>query len=153
MSITNILLEKRARELNLPLVGIFSKDALPRKKQPGGYIFNLQDSTDENGIPLPGTHWTAAWVDPTGKAVYCDSFGFLPPEQVENFLGRPLAWSNMQIQSLTSEVCGYYCLYFLYWMSHNRKVPIYKRLQLYMRQFSENPYENLRRLKRYIRPL
>lgn len=152
MSITNIKLEEHAKRMGIPLVGVYNKDQLPTKRVPGGYIFNLQDSTDEKGNNLPGTHWTAGFVE-GNRACYFDSFGFPAPEQVDDFLSQRKAWSGTQIQSLRSEVCGYYCLYFIWWMYKHRHIDFYKRFQLFLHQFSSDPKENLTLLKKYILPL
>lgn len=153
MSITNVDLDKLAQQLALPLLGIFSKDELPKARgKNGGYVFNLQDGTDEKGAPLPGTHWTAAFCE--GKqCCYFDSFGFPPPIQVGDFLGRPLLWNAMQIQSIRSETCGYYCLYFIWWMTKHRHIPFVKRFQLFMMRFRDDPTKNLTLLKGYLKPL
>lgn len=152
MSITNVELDKRARLLKLPLVGIYSKDEVPNVRRDGGYIFNLQDSVDKNGQPLPGTHWTAAFIE-KGKSCYFDSFGFPAPVQVVNFLTKPIVWSNHHIQNITSEVCGYYCLYFIWWMTKHRHIPFVRRFQLFLRRFKDDPEKNLTLLKGYLRPL
>lgn len=134
-------LEEQAKRMGLPLNGIFNKDDLPSKRQEGGYIFNLQDSVDEKGNPLPGTHWTAAYIE-GNKACYFDSFGFPPPEQVDNFIGKH-AWSGNQIQSIRSEVCGYYCLYFLWWMLKHKHIDFYERFKLFLNHFRLDPSKNL----------
>lgn len=152
MSITNTKLEEHAVRLRIPLLGVYNKDLLPSKRGNGGYIFNLQDSTDENGVSLPGTHWTAAFVE-GNRSVYFDSFGFPPPEQVEQFLSKHHAWNAAQIQSLRSEVCGYYCLYFIWFMATHRNLSFYKRFQSFLDQFSDIAEDNLKLLKRYIHPL
>ena len=50
--LTNIDLEKMANKLNLPIVGVFSKDELPNgltPRQVGSYYINMQDSTKGKG--------------------------------------------------------------------------------------------------------
>ena len=166
--ITNFDLEERAKEINIPLVGVFSKDRLPPIRRPGGYIINLQDSIDEAGNPLPGTHWTSFYIEdgPCGKlgcnprrrvAVYFDSFGVIAPQSVQEFLRpfRPWMYSEKHIQNIRSEICGYYALYFIWFMHRHRfKIKdINKRFQTFLRLFSNDPEKNKKLLEKYIRPL
>ncbi|NBP02415.1 MAG: hypothetical protein EBU90_20320 [Proteobacteria bacterium] len=150
---TNFDLEKRCRKLHIPLVGIFSKDELPIRPREGGYIINLQNSVDENGNNLPGTHWTAFYVE-GNKACYFDSFGFPSPLAIREFLKpySPVPYSDKVIQNINSGVCGSYCLYFLYFMSrHNRD--LIDRFDRFLRQFSNDPTKNRELLMKYLDPL
>ena len=151
---TNFEIEDQARTLRLGLVGVYNKDRLPRKMKSGGYVINLQDSVDEKGVPLPGTHWTAFYID-GNEAVYFDSFGFPPPQQVVRFLkSKKLAINRFQIQNTRSGVCGYYCIYFLWFCQKTRKVNLANRLHLFLSQFSlDDPTKNQSILERRIRPL
>jgi hypothetical protein len=150
--LTNFQLEELAVKIKVPLVGVYSKNELPKVKKNGGYIFNLQDSEDEHGKPLPGTHWVGAWVE-DNRSVYFDSFGFPAPVSVKRFLGKNYVWSDKVIQNVRSEICGYYCLYFLWFMSRNRKLQLVRRFQLFTDKFSDDVTDNKRILQKLIKPL
>ena len=82
MSVTNIQLEDLARQLNIPLNGIFMKDEMTFKRQNGNFIINLDDSHNEE------THWCALIIK-DNICFYFDSFGVPCPEQVIKFCKKP----------------------------------------------------------------
>ena len=65
--ISNFDLEKIADDMHLDLIGVFSKDNLPKERIVGSYIINLQDQDDGGG-----THWTAFKSDLCGY--FCLAF-------------------------------------------------------------------------------
>lgn len=152
--ITNYQLLEVANKIKIPLVGVYNKDTLPKQYRDGGYIINLQDSTDEHGNDLPGTHWTAFYLEDK-DAAYFDSFGFVPPQQVEDFLKSKynVLVSHKQIQNVQSEICGYYCLYFIYWMFHYKKLKFADRFHKFVNKFSDDVKKNKTLLEKYIKPL
>lgn len=111
--LTNKEVSEICEKINIPLVGVFSKNKLPKFVQSGGYIINLQDS--DKGY---GSHWVGLSVD-KGKAEYFDSFGFPAPNDVNEFLRNngfiPYTSSEKQIQNVDSGTCGYYCIAFLHY--------------------------------------
>lgn len=156
---TNVDLEEKALRLNIPLVGVFSKDMLPPVPKAGGYIVNLQDSDKGSG-----THWTAFYIEDCGKrggrtgrcpAVYFDSFGVIPPLSVQRFLRRNYMFSEKHIQNVRSEICGYYVIYFIWfmWNHRNRIKDLRKRFCTFLRLFSSDPTKNKTLLQKYIKPL
>lgn len=153
--LTNVDLEEQACRLHIPLVGVFSKDQLPRHRREGGYIVNLQDAADEHGNPLPGTHWTAFYIE-KGQAVYFDPFGVWPPRAVQTFLQpfRPWHFSTKQVQNIRSTICGYYVLYFVWFMARNRSLKtVRQRFQAFLRLFSTDVEKNKTLLEKYLKPL
>jgi len=145
-----------AQRNNIPLVGVFFKDKLPTMIYDGGYIINLANSTDGEG-----THWVAIYVerDQHGKqhAVYFDSFGMGLPENVKRFLwaiDESVQYNKKHIQNINSFICGYYVLYFLWYMSrycrfqesHN----IYKRFQQFQNLWSLDVEDNRKLLEQYL---
>lgn len=149
--LSNIDLEEASRRYNIPLFGVYSKDLLPHKLQKGfGYIINLQDSVNSQGGELPGTHWTALYTGPR-YGVYMDSFGFPPPVEVENSLKntypnyKTYYKNSTEIQGINTRICGYYCIYFIWYMNKFKsKYPDLKvRLQKFVDEFNEtNPSKN-----------
>lgn len=146
---TNVALEEKAVRLHIPLVGVFSKDKLPITKKDGGYIINLQDSDKGSG-----THWTAFYVEGSSR-VYFDSFGVIPPLSVQRFLRNKYVYSTKHIQNIQSEICGYYVLYFLWfmWNHRNRIRDVRQRFCAFLRLFSKDPTKNKTLLQKYIKPL
>ena len=70
----------------------------------------------ENGGEGIGNHWVMLSTHSTlsGRPFYGDSYGMPPPKRIMNFI-ESLGYTNMdyldaQIQSLKSEVCGWYAL-------------------------------------------
>lgn len=92
--------------------GVFSRDALPQGSPNGSYVINMQGMTQGD---RQGTHWVALWQNPT-MAYYFDPFGVVPPTDVIEFIGdRRFFRSSLQVQDIKSDLCGVYCLYWLWW--------------------------------------
>lgn len=148
--LSNLDLLEAARKYKINLGGVYSKDKIPLKLQTNkGYIINLENSVDSKGGQLPGSHWVAFWLDsPRNKkhikteAFYMDPFGFQPPIEVEKILSRygPYYMNSTQIQSMSSGICGYYCIYFIYYMQrYSRTIPdSRRRFQKFVDEFNEN---------------
>lgn len=130
--------------LHIPMVGIFSKDKLPPRAQPGGYIINLQDSGEGSG-----THWVSLSISRKGYASYFDSFGQPPPKDVLRFLNRKVEYSTTQLQGLNQGICGWYCVAFL-WFTLCR----HGSLRGFLRMFSrEDHVDNMKILRAMLLPL
>lgn len=164
--LTNIDLLKAASQYNIPLRDVFSKDQQPPVLCTGGYIINLENSVDSFGNRLDGSHWVALWIElspkSTPKVVYFDSFGFPPPWDTQNLLRDfvPYKYNRIQIQSTRSGICGYYALFFIWWMANQReKFPnIQERFNRFIRLFNHRKPEKNREilqnsLKKYIKNL
>lgn len=112
----NVLTDKDILEIlksnNISINGIFQKDKLHNIK-PGFYIINLQSSKDGNG-----THWTSLYYNPE-LSLYFDSYGFCCPEDIE-LLINDYKYNTIDIQSLESSSCGYYCIAFIKFL-YNKK--------------------------------
>jgi hypothetical protein len=152
--ISNTDIEKLADRLELPIVGVFSKNRLPSDLKEGSYYVNLQDAEDGDG-----THWVfAKVVDTDGdlKAIWFDSFGIGMPKEVEQFLSplNPIAYNNRQIQDINGSECGYYCLYCDYYLTHLRKfVDLDEDYNNFLSLWSGNPEDNSKLLKKFFKPL
>lgn len=115
MSTSTIDLEKYAQRLFIQneFLGVYSIDTLPKTSGPfkdTSLIINTDTSN------LPGTHWVAI-LTRDNEAYYFDPFGYPPPLKIASWLNKYFSnWSHnqRQIQSITSNYCGYFCLYFLY---------------------------------------
>ena len=75
------------------------------------YIINL-DRQIENGGEGVGNHWVC--LSTHTKPFYFNSFAMPPPQRIINFITmlgfKELFYWDKQIQSLNSQICGWYCL-------------------------------------------
>lgn len=154
---TNLDLIVASARNKIPLNGVFFKNRLPSLIRDGGYIYNLADDTDGEG-----THWTAAWVetDRQGKkqVVYFDPFGMAAPENVKKFfmvIDPTLHYSKKVVQNIDSFICGYFVLYFLWYMNRmaTKERNIFQRFRDFLALWSEDVQENRTRLEKYLRAL
>lgn len=155
--LTNVDLEQLFARNGLFLVGVFSKDQLPYKNQrvSGCYIVNLQDEYSVDGGDNAGTHWVCFFLEGK-KACYMDPFGVIMPRQVQEFLSdlKPYPYNQKQIQDIESEVCGWYCLYFCWWMLRQKHIRnMGDRLNRFCELWSDDPRKNESLLKKYIQSL
>ena len=118
-SLTSDQIETLAKKMNIPLVFADFKDLLKYEKLQHNkfYIINMEDELDENGKPNSGSHWTCFQSNkyPNGKVenIYFDSMGITAPLEVQRFLKeKEVPYNNKNIQSIVSDICGFYCLGF-----------------------------------------
>lgn len=93
--------------------GVFPSDKIPTiRKFPCALVLNT-DKHDEKG-----THWLAVYIQDKRTIEFFDSFG-LPPEvygeDITRFIKRyyRIQCNKIPVQSVTSNVCGQYCIYFI----------------------------------------
>lgn len=131
-SLTNTDLEKLINEMKLPLNNIIMRDETKEINDDGFYIINLDTSKNE------GTHWTALYYHPL-KSYYFDSFGFVPPYEVEEVI-NPYHYNNKDIQDYNSDACGWYCLAFIKFMNdkNNKEIAFKEFLKLFSKKTTEN---------------
>jgi hypothetical protein len=106
-TLSNYDITEICKKMNLPIKGIYFKDALPTKPDKGFYIINIQSKDD----PRNGTHWTCLFYDGL-KNLYYDSFGFPPPQELENII-IPYIYNDRDIQNIKTSSCGFYCIAFI----------------------------------------
>lgn len=144
---TSIQLEDMALQLDLPLLGIVSKDELHGRVKVGSIILNLQSSTDGGG-----THWTLLKVFPKGQVIYFDPYGFAPPRQVRQYIKGKIGVATREIQDLNSTMCGYYCLMCDCFMTHEKQGrDIYERFDDFLNLFKVDTKKNDQIVKDYLR--
>ena len=94
---------------------VFASNELPSKilSYPSGLI----DNTDPNN--KPGQHWVAMFLEEDKEELF-DSYG-LPPNFNTDHFTKFLAYHPADternvgtLQALNSNVCGYYCLFYLF---------------------------------------
>jgi hypothetical protein len=118
---SNVDLKLFLEILNITNVIIRSKDNFNTYPKNGNYIVNLADSDNS------GTHWTALFIK-NDIAVYFDSYGLAPPNQVKLFCkSKKLIYNTDTIQSFDSTACGYYCILFIYHFNRLNKTYITAR--------------------------
>jgi hypothetical protein len=107
--------------LEIKLNAVCPKDELKTYELKSGlYIVNLENSNQG------GSHWVALIIYSKNNqlhAFYCDSFGVLPPTEIEDFvrpLHKKLPYNNRQIQPFNSSYCGYYGLSLAYTLENSR---------------------------------
>ena len=166
--LTNYDIEKICDKLDLPLVGVFMKDELPKQRKLGSYVINMDDSSGE------GTHWVFAKIfsdsdrfddsssssdDSSYKycgALYFDPFGIGMPVEIEEFL-KPFgkkAINKKQIQSVASTQCGWYCIYCDYFLERHKKGKSYiDDYKAFLNIWDSDPKKNLELLKKFFKPL
>lgn len=122
--LSNTQVEELAKRMRVPLEGVFFKSQLKEMKmEPNrSYIINLEDEFDEVGQRNPGSHYTCFQYNKYPKGndeyVYFDSFGVCPPEEVLEFCGvKNMPYSEVDIQSLMCDACGWFCLAFLHFIN------------------------------------
>jgi hypothetical protein len=144
---TSIQLEDMALQLDLPLLGVVSKDELSGRVKVGSIIINLESSTDGNG-----SHWVLLKVFPKGQVIFFDPFGFAPPRQVKQYIKKKMAVSHRHIQDTNSTMCGYYCLMCDCFMTHQKpERDIYERFDDFLNLFKVDTKKNDQIVKDYLR--
>ena len=139
--LTNFDLEDIAEKDGLDLIGVFSKNMMPKERVAGSYIINLQDYEDGNG-----SHWVCCKIFDNGKCCYFDPFGMPMPIDVNKFLMpfKPIAQSNRTIQDFKSIKCGYFCLAFIKYFNDfdTKKNDVYEAYDDWLNCFSNTPKIN-----------
>jgi hypothetical protein len=107
---------RKDKVANKYFYGVYPIDMLPNINFiPASLVLNTDPSY------LPGAHWIAVYIDRNRECFFFDSFGYHPSiYKVEKYLrtiSTSITYNKSQIQSLASETCGLYCIYFIILMS------------------------------------
>jgi hypothetical protein len=128
---TNRTLEDEAERLKIPLHFCWHQTSFTKPKKNGGYIINLAPQGK------PGTHWTCLWKD-RDQIAYFDPFGFYPPEEVEERIGK-YYYNEKVVQDPSEGMCGGYCIAFLEFMNESKGMgSVKKRFQTFINLFNPN---------------
>lgn len=95
--------------------GVFPSDQLPNKikRYPAAFVANV----DPKG--RPGSHWCAFYFTQDEMGELFDFYGLKPQDYSQHFLqfletnSHHWTYNHQDLQSLTSNVCGHYCLYYV----------------------------------------
>ena len=99
--------------LKTHIVGVFAADQLPTQLKSGfGFIANTDDHTKE------GKHWCCFYCPEPNVVEYFDSYGkpiYYYNQEFPHYLSKysNVVINSRQLQSVYSDVCGMYCLFFL----------------------------------------
>ena len=119
--LSNHNIEELVGKMNIPnFRGCFYKDALKKIQPNSSYIINLNSEIDENGNISKGSHWTCLVTDDMKRAIYHDSYGESAPNEIRCLLKSnqfKLGHTSKNIQSLMSNLCGYFTLAFIYFLT------------------------------------
>ena len=95
--------------------GVYPKDQLPTVEYPGSYVVNTDPST------APGEHWVAVFFNHQGSAEFFDNCGLHSiVHGLTDFLDSHSSFwicNSKTLQSLISEVCGHYTVYYILFRS------------------------------------
>lgn len=121
-------LEVYATLRTLPVyTNVYAANRLPNSiSLPCGIVVNTDPDYKE------GSHWIAIFIDKFRNGEYFDSYG-LPPfvAHHKRFLRtncKTFVFNTQEMQSLNSDVCGQYCLLYLYFRAHGRSLVDFQRI-------------------------
>jgi hypothetical protein len=87
--------------LEIPLVGVFHKDKLPKQKKEDYFVVNLKSSTEGNG-----THWVCSYIGNEKVRSFYYDVSFMPIE-VKVYINQFKPYcKKRQVQSIDSTYCG-----------------------------------------------
>jgi hypothetical protein len=155
--ITDKDLWKIIKKQKIPVNDIFMKDKPPNKIKANGYIINLQDTLNAEGIINNGTHWVALWFPrlPRQDIIYFDSFGFAIPQSLLNWIrmksgiykNSRIISNDTQIQDVDSGGCGIFCLFFIDFMNRHKHFNSIQGLDKFIKIWNIDTKYNLNLLK------
>ena len=131
-------------------LNVYALDQLPQKnitKDPWLLVCNCCPAH------LPGRHWIAMFKQ-SSTIEFFDSFGFHPNLYgLQSFLDaqdtNTILYNNVKLQSILTDVCGHYCLYFAYFRSLGESMhSIVERLHRLEEDQDEHVYDHV--VKLYI---
>ena len=110
----NLILSNIFKRSLVNFLGVYPSDSIPSQSNinafvPCCYVAN----TDPIG--RKGTHWVAVYQPNPRSLEFFDSFGAHPNDYGFHFHKFTITHHNtIPVQSLLSDVCGHYCIYYLY---------------------------------------
>jgi len=119
--LSNHDIDELITKMNIPnFKGCYYKDKFKKIQPNSSYIINLNSELDESGKRNTGSHWTCLVTDDMCRAIYFDSYGENAPNEIRNLLKcnqYKIGHTSKNIQSLMSNLCGFFCLAFIYFLS------------------------------------
>ena len=116
-------------------LGVYARDQLPLVLlYPACFIVNT-DTSD-----MSGEHWLAVYYDENKQADFFDSYGNNPKlfglDRYLNKTSSSWKFNQVQLQSVKSHVCGYYCALFLMYRARGFS------MNHFVQRFKTNPNIN-----------
>ena len=104
----------KALELEPGFLGVFAINQIPQDVPQHcalSFVANLQPDN------LPGNHWVAVRRSASGRGYYFDTFGRMPPREIQHWLMKNCSnwtYNKLIVQKLDdSSACGYMCIRFV----------------------------------------
>lgn len=123
-------------------MGCFPADRIPRCRHfPCSMVVNLDESSK------PGSHWIAIFAQSKHYVYYFDSFGLDAEGKIKEYLNKfdYVTRQIITVQSIISDVCGYYAIFFIYLCSFGwpyakikRRLDCAKNPDIFVRDFVRN---------------
>ena len=149
--LNNFELQEIANHYGFNLTVLMKDELINHKPKNDNYIINLESSSVGNG-----SHWMSIYIL-NKMCFYQDSFGIAPPIEVINFCKRipnsHLSFSEMQMQNITTETCGWFAIGLLIHLNRTKKKDIIRSAGEYINQFSYDTINNNKILQTYFRNL
>jgi hypothetical protein len=117
-------------------------------------LINYECKSNMNVITnYNGEHWTALFIK-NNICVFFDPFGIIYDVEISQFINnRKISYINKQIQKMNQSCCGYYCLYFLYYMNNKYNNNINYTKNMFISLWSEDESTNDNILQTEIKKL
>ena len=118
---------KQDKDTKNIFIGVFAFDELPQNpKFPSCFVINTHKRKQE------GEHWLAIYLNKKGFAFFFDSYG-LPPtyynmDKYLSNISNGWVFNNLKIQTF-SDVCGYYTILFLLYISRGDENLFFKQFK------------------------
>lgn len=123
--LSNFDIDDLVVKMNIPnFKGCYYKDLLKKIEPNSSYIINLNSEYDENDKRNGGSHWVALVIDNDKKSIYFDPYGVDMPLEIKNLLKSnqyKVYHTSKNIQSLMSNLCGFFCLGFIYFLTVSKQ--------------------------------
>ena len=116
-------------------LGVFAKDQLPEPTTITHFPSCLIANTDK--ASGKGEHWVAFWFDSPYSCEFFDSYGLSPFDYGFSF--SCTSFNSRTLQSLTSSVCGQFCIYYLY--SRSRGLSLSHIINSFFSNLGWNDYQ------------
>ena len=112
----DFILQHVLRKTHVIFLGVFARDQIPSLnsiKFPSCFVSNTDPCTS------PGSHCVAFYLNSPNDIEFFCSYGMHP--SVYGFTIPITHYNTTQFQSFDSNVCGHYCIYFLYVRSRSNQ--------------------------------
>lgn len=109
------VLQRSLRNCKVRFLGVFPADEVPKctSKFPLCFVANTDAANN------PGEHWVACWCESSEQFEFFDSAGMLHDVYPQLRIPYKVTQHNVvQLQQLSSNACGHFCIYFLLARAH-----------------------------------